>query len=100
MEFNDYQKLANRTLLGNEQVLTNCALGLASESGEVIDLIKKYTFNGEDLKRDELVKKMGDVLWYLSQVAEWANIPFEEVAQQNITTLNTRYGKQIDAQKQ
>jgi NTP pyrophosphatase (non-canonical NTP hydrolase) len=43
---------------------------------------------------------MGDVLWYLSQVAEWANIPFEEVAQQNITTLNTRYGKQIDAQKQ
>ncbi|MFD1319352.1 nucleoside triphosphate pyrophosphohydrolase family protein [Loigolactobacillus zhaoyuanensis] len=100
MEFNDYQKLANRTLLGNEQVLTNCALGLASESGEVIDLIKKYTFNGEDLKRDELVKEMGDVLWYLSQVAEWADIPFDDVAQQNITKLNARYGKQLDAKKQ
>lgn len=100
MEFNDYQKLANRTLLGNEQVLTNCALGLASESGEVIDLIKKYTFNGEDLKRDELVKEMGDVLWYLSQVAEWADIPFNDVAQQNITKLNARYGKQLDAKKQ
>ncbi|MFC6170757.1 nucleoside triphosphate pyrophosphohydrolase family protein [Loigolactobacillus jiayinensis] len=99
MEFNDYQKLANRTLLGNEQVLTNCALGLASESGEVIDLIKKYTFNGEDLNRAELVKEMGDVMWYLSQIAEWADIPFEEVAQQNITKLNARYGKQHDEKK-
>lgn len=95
MEFNDYQKLANQTLLGNEQVLTNCALGLASESGEVIDLIKKYTFNAEQLDRDELIQEMGDVLWYLSQVAQWANIPFEEVAQQNITKLNTRFGKQL-----
>ncbi len=41
MEFNDYQKLANRTLYGNEQVLTNLALGLASESGEVVDIVKK-----------------------------------------------------------
>ncbi|KRN29411.1 nucleoside pyrophosphatase [Lactobacillus selangorensis] len=91
MEFNDYQKLANRTLYGNEQVLTNCALGLASESGEVIDLIKKYTFHGADLDPDELTKKMGDVLWYLSQIAEWADIPFDEVAAQNIKKLEDRY---------
>ena len=38
MEFNDYQKAANRTLYGNEQVLTNCALGLAGETGQVVDL--------------------------------------------------------------
>ncbi len=34
---------------------------------------------------------MGDVLWYLSQVAEWADIPFEEVASGNIERLNKRY---------
>ncbi|WP_412990140.1 nucleoside triphosphate pyrophosphohydrolase family protein [Pediococcus siamensis] len=91
MEFNDYQKKANRTLFGNEQVLTNCALGLASESGQVVDLVKNYTFHGKELNREELTKEMGDVLWYLSQVAEWANIPFEQVAQENIETLNQRY---------
>lgn len=42
MEFNEYQKLANRTLYGNEQVLTNCALGVASEAGELVDLVKIY----------------------------------------------------------
>lgn len=91
MDFNDYQKLANRTLYGNEQVLTNCALGLAGETGELIDSIKKYTFHGHDLNKEELVKEMGDVLWYLSQIAEWADIPFEEVAKQNIEKLQCRY---------
>ena len=91
MEFNEYQAAANRTLYGNEQVLTNCALGLAGESGQLIDLIKDYTFKGKDLVRDKLVAEMGDVLWYLSQIAEWADISFDEVAQKNIDILNHRY---------
>ncbi|HIX35292.1 MAG TPA: nucleoside triphosphate pyrophosphohydrolase family protein [Candidatus Limosilactobacillus merdigallinarum] len=91
MEFDEYQKAAKRTLYGNEQVLTNCALGLAGETGQVVDLVKNYTFRGKNLDRQELIHEMGDVLWYLSQVAEWANIPFDEVAQSNIKELNKRY---------
>ena len=91
MDFNDYQKAANRTLMGKEQVLTNCALGLTGEAGEVADLIRKYTFNNEKLDHDAIVKEMGDVLWYLSQIAEWADIPFDEVADDNINRLKQRY---------
>lgn len=91
MEFDEYQKAAKRTLYGNEQVLTNCALGLAGETGQVVDLVKNYTFRGKNLDRQELIHEMGDVLWYLSQVAEWANIPFDEVAKSNIKELNKRY---------
>lgn len=91
MEFNEYQALANRTLYGNEQVLTNLALGIASESGEVVDLIKKYTFQGQVLDEAYLTQKMGDVLWYLSQIAKWNNIDFEKVAQENIAQLKERY---------
>lgn len=60
MNFNDYQQAANRTLYGSEQVLTNCALGLSSETGEVVDLVKQYTFQGKDLDRDTLTKEMGE----------------------------------------
>ena len=91
MEFNEYQEAANRTLYGNEQVLTNCALGLAGETGQVVDLVKAYTFKEKDLDKEKLVHELGDVLWYLSQIAEWADIPFDEVAQENIETLNKRY---------
>lgn len=91
MDFNEYQKLANRTLYGNEQVLTNCALGVAGEAGELVDLIKKYTFHGHDLDKQALTKEIGDVLWYLSQIAQWADIPFEEAAIQNVEKLQRRY---------
>ncbi|KRM23826.1 nucleoside triphosphate pyrophosphohydrolase family protein [Latilactobacillus graminis] len=91
MEFNEYQKLANRTLYGNEQVLTNLALGLASESGEVVDIVKKYAFQGHALDEKMMSKKIGDVLWYLSQIAEWNNVDFDTVAQENIEQLKQRY---------
>lgn len=90
LDFNEYQNAAKRTLYGNEQVLTNCALGLAGESGQVVDLVKNYTFRSRKLDRKELIHEMGDVLWYLSQIAEWADIPFEEVAKANIEELNQR----------
>ncbi len=51
MEFNDYQRAANRTLFGSEQVLTNCALGLSSETGQVVDLVKNYTFHGKKIRQ-------------------------------------------------
>lgn len=91
MQFNDYQEAAKRTLYGNEQVLTNCTLGLASETGELVKLVKNYTFKGKPLDKEALTGELGDILWYLSQVAEWADIPFDEVAQKNIDTLNKRY---------
>ena len=91
MEFNDYQKAARSSRYGNEQVLTNCALGLAGEAGQVVDLVKNYTFKGHPLDKDQLTHELGDVLWYLSQIAEWADIPFDQVAKDNIETLNRRY---------
>ena len=83
MEFNEYQKAANRTLYGNEQVLTNCALGLAGESGQLIDLIQDYTFKGKDLDKEKMIDELGDVLWYLSQIAQWADVDFDDVAKAN-----------------
>lgn len=91
MNFDEYQKAANRTLMGKEQVLTNCALGLTGESGEVADLVRKYTFQSSKLNKQQLTKEMGDVLWYLSQIAEWADISFDQVASENISRLEKRY---------
>lgn len=90
-DFDTYQKMANRSLHGNEQVLTNCGLGLSSEVGEVVELIQKYAFESSEMDKNALTKELGDVLWYLSQVAEWANISFEEVASKNIEMLRTRF---------
>ncbi|CAH0416363.1 nucleoside triphosphate pyrophosphohydrolase family protein [Periweissella fabaria] len=91
MEFNDYQKSANRTLFGTETVLTNLGLGLASETGQITYMMKRYSFEGARLDKEALTHEIGDALWYLSQIAEWADIDFEAAAQENLASLNKRY---------
>lgn len=91
MEFNEYQKAANRTLFGTESVLTNLGLGLASETGQITYMMKRYSFEGAKLDKEALTHEIGDALWYLSQIAEWADIDFEAAAQENLAALNRRY---------
>lgn len=69
-------------------------LGLAGEAGEVCDKIKKMIRdeNGEvsEGKKMEIVKEMGDVLWYLAMVARYLGVSFEKVAELNIEKLTDR----------
>ncbi|EAC4811665.1 nucleotide pyrophosphohydrolase [Listeria monocytogenes] len=99
MDFKEYQILANRTAATHEQALTNYGLGIAGEAGEVADLIKKYAFHGHDLDKDALTKELGDVLWYVSQIAKWADISMETVAELNIEKLKLRYPQGFSAER-
>ncbi len=94
MTVNEYQQLASRTI-GDERnerdMLTLAALGLCGESGEVSDIIKKYLYHGHELKKDELIKELGDVAWYLAEAATALNVPLEEVFAANIEKLKRRY---------
>ncbi|MGN7470367.1 nucleoside triphosphate pyrophosphohydrolase family protein [Brevibacillus sp. SAFN-007a] len=91
MDMNTYQKLAGRTANTKGEALTNFALGVAGEAGEVADMIKKVVFHGHGLDREALTKELGDVLWYVSQLAAWADIDLATVAMKNIDKLKRRY---------
>ncbi len=69
-------------------------LGLAGESGEVADIIKKHLLHGKDLDREHLKEELGDVLWYLMHTCNVFNIPLAEVAHGNILKLCARYPDQ------
>ena len=94
MELNKYQEVALRTHNTDSNIteaLTNYALGLTGESGEVADIIKKHIFHGHELNKDEIVKELGDVLWYLSSLASMCNVTLDEVAGHNLNKLGNRY---------
>ena len=94
MKLDEYQKLALRTAghrESKEHVLTYSALGLTGESGEVAEMIKKAVYHGHPLDREALCKELGDVLWYLSVMAEGLGISLEEIAVKNIEKLRERY---------
>jgi NTP pyrophosphatase (non-canonical NTP hydrolase) len=94
MTINEYQQLALTTLnkeLSKDQVLLNGLMGLCGESGEAIDLLKKYLCHGHELDKDKLIYELGDVAWYLAIASYALNMDLEEVLRLNIEKLKKRY---------
>lgn len=92
--FFEYQTTASRTFNPNntpEDNLLNFSLGLAGETGEVIEQVKKHVYHGQPLDQEKFKKELGDVLWYLAGLATVVGADLEEVAINNIKKLKARY---------
>lgn len=95
MGLNEYQKKATSTaIFPQKDGLAYLALGLSGEAGEVAEKVKKIIrdkggyIQHED--RIEIAKEMGDVLWYLANLAEFIGTDFSYVAQLNVDKLASR----------
>ena len=102
MTINEYQSLAMTTLnkdLNKDQVLLNGAMGLCGESGEVIDLLKKHLSQGHPLNKEKMIEEIGDVAWYLAEVAYALNVDLETVLSKNIQKLKDRYPEGFSTEK-
>jgi len=90
----DYQRMAQRTTSPYTPAvhrLTISALGLAGESGEVVEHIKKFAGHGHPLDRDRIVNELGDVLWYVADIAACIGVSLDDVAKMNVDKLAKRY---------
>ena len=92
MRLNDYQGLARETALyPMEEGLAYTALGLCGEAGEVAEKIKKFIRGDEGVSvREDLLLELGDVLWYLSNLAFECGYTLQAVAEANIEKLDNR----------
>ena len=102
MTGNEYQKLAMTTLnpaLSKQETLINGVMGLCGESGEVIDLVKKHLHQGHPLDREKLIKELGDIAWYLAEVAYVLDTDLDTVLEQNIAKIKARYPAGFDTEK-
>ncbi len=95
MELADYQRLSRRTAqYPREAWLSYPVLGLAGEAGEVAEHAKKAIRDDggivSDVRRAAMAKELGDVLWYVAQVASELGLELEQVAQANLEKLLSR----------
>lgn len=74
-----------------EQNLINGAFGLIGETGEVIDQLKKHIFHKHPLDESEIIEELGDVLWYITLIADTLGYNIADVAFRNIFKLEKRY---------
>ncbi len=101
MTLNDYQTESRKTAKypNAGQNFIYPVLGLCGESGEVAEKIKK-TLRDEngtltEEKRAEIKKELGDVMWYVAQLATELGLSLEDVAQANLEKLFSRMDRGV-----
>lgn len=101
MDFATFQKKVKETSIypnqGNN--VAYAALGLAGEAGEVADKVKKIIRDAHGTltpkAREEMIKELGDVLWYLAAVANELSVDIEEIAQRNVDKVEDRRARGV-----
>ncbi len=94
MQFNDYQKFAAKGIRRESEgknLLVGFALGLGGESGEVLDDIKKREYHGRDISVEHTAEELGDVLWYVANLATQLGYSLEDIVEYNVHKLKNRY---------
>jgi|SRR3989344_8488037 len=96
MEFNEYQKKAFETAIypNKGDNIVYPALGIGGETGEVLKKIKKILRDDksiiEEEKKEELIREIGDVLWYIAALSTELKVNLNEIAEKNIAKILLR----------
>ena len=102
MTINEYQHLAMTTLnpeLTQKDILINGVMGLCGESGEAIDIVKKWLAQGHELDKEKLGKELGDIAWYLAETATALDLSLEDIFAANIEKLKKRFPEGFDPER-
>jgi NTP pyrophosphatase (non-canonical NTP hydrolase) len=99
MDFDSYQKEALRaerapvTASSDDVSLIVPMLGLAGETGQLLSEYKKHLRDGEAhrLFKERVSEELGDLLWYLANVASKFDLTLEEIATANLAKVKARW---------
>jgi NTP pyrophosphatase (non-canonical NTP hydrolase) len=96
LTFRDYQKQAIRTdrVQGNDlPSIIVPLLGLAGEAGSLLSEYKKWMREGDRYRpfTDQVAEEIGDILWYLANIAEKAGLDLQEIAGENLAKIADRF---------
>jgi NTP pyrophosphatase (non-canonical NTP hydrolase) len=101
MLLSDYQSRSRATAVYPQMGdnLLYPTLGLCGEAGEVAEKIKKMVRDDDgilsDARRGALSKELGDVLWYLAQIATEAELDLDAIAAENLEKLLSRRDRNV-----
>lgn len=106
MNLKEYKEESKRTFAYKTEPLDeattdllHCAIGVATESGELLDAFKKHIYYGKPLDTVNLGEEIADCMWYLSNLARLANLDIEKLLDNNIAKLRVRFPEKFSTDK-
>jgi len=93
MNLNEYAQKAGSTApdTTTDMGRIHAAMGICGEAGEVMDHMKKVTFNNKDLDIKHLIAELGDICWYINLMITSLGTTWEHVFDVNIAKLSVRH---------
>ena len=93
-ESNDFNAISSRLDAPTIRLL-HAFMGMATESSEALDMLKKHLMYGKPLDKVNAAEEIGDVLWYAAVALDTLGVSFEEVMDKNIAKLKKRFGNKF-----
>lgn len=94
LDIQKYQVFASKGIRKESEgknLLLGFALGLGGETGEVLDDIKKREYHGRDIPIEHTAEELGDVMWYVANIATQLGFSLEDILEYNMHKLQERY---------
>ena len=82
--------------------LLTAALGLGSETGEFVEIVKKMVLQGKPPSEDNIFhmkRELGDIMWYWATACSSLGLDPYEVIHENQVKLEARYGEKFEVQR-
>lgn len=99
MNITTFQEAVARTMNKNlnfTEALSNYSMGLAGETGEVLEPLKKFLYHGHELDMNKVANELADVIWYVSALANTMGINLSVALDRNVEKLKQRYPAGFD----
>lgn len=101
MTFENYQELAGRTIntgLKWDEKRLHALFGMGSELGEIYSILQ-HSYQGHAVDDKELKKELGDLLWFIAELATVHGWTLSDIARGNIKKLKKRYPEGFDTER-
>ena len=100
--FERMEEIETESNIKSARLLT-AALGLGSEGGEFVEIVKKIFLQGKPFTEDNVFhmkRELGDICWYIAQACMALDTTFDEIIEMNVEKLKARYpGGEFDVHK-
>jgi len=90
---NDHKIVAQRLANEKTAAMVHAAAGMATETGEIWDILKKYLGYGKPIDKDHMVEELGDLMWYVWKMSRVINVDLMKIMELNRKKLLKRYSK-------
>lgn len=78
----------------NVPLMLTGVMGLCSETGELMEIVKKITFQGKPFNEENLFhmkRELGDIIWYWTNMCRALHLDPNQVIAENVEKLKSRY---------